>query len=137
MQTCLFQTGSIALPASRFFCEHLRQNLFWACISRIHAQVPLITSGKLTESLHQQVPCGIDVSVMGYLAFRTRPIPDIQSQLIEYVPAVRASLARGVPAIHFDEDLVTPLALVGELAANLSKRGVVNRAGIAAPAIAP
>jgi hypothetical protein len=46
MQSCLFQTGSIALPASRelhfiALCEHLHQNLFWACISRIHAQVPI------------------------------------------------------------------------------------------------
>src|SRR5271154_4946186 len=74
----LFQTGSIALPASRFLCEHLHQNLFWACISRIHAQVPVVTTGKLTESLHQQIPCGIDVSVMARLAFRGRPVPDIQ-----------------------------------------------------------
>src|SRR6267154_2502184 len=109
MQSCLFQTGSIALPASRFFCEHLHQNLFWACISRIHAQVPLVTSGKLTESLHQQIPRGIDVSVMGYPAFRARPVPHIQPQLIEDVPALRASLARGIPAIHRDEDLVAPL----------------------------
>jgi hypothetical protein len=64
MQARLFQTGSIALPASRFFCEHLHQNLFWACISRIHAQVPVATTGKLTESLNQQIPCGIDVSIM-------------------------------------------------------------------------
>jgi len=93
MQTCLFQTGSIALPASRFLCEHLHQSLFWACISRIHAQVPLVTSGKLTESLHQQIPCGVDVSVMARFAFRARPEPDIQPQLIEYVPAFRAGLA--------------------------------------------
>src|ERR1700676_2262290 len=131
MQSCLFQTGSIALPASRFICEHLHQNLFWACISRIHAQVPLVTSGKLTESLHQQIPRGIDVSVMARFAFRARPVPHIQPQLIEYVPALRAGLARGIPAIHCDEDLVMPLALVGELAANLSKRGVLDRAGIA------
>ena len=88
MQTHLFQTGSIALPASRFFCEHLHQNLFWACISRIHAQVPLVTSGKLTEAFHQQIPCGIDVSVMARLAFRACPVPDIQPQLIEYMPAL-------------------------------------------------
>jgi hypothetical protein len=92
MQCCLFQTGSIALPTSRFFCEHLHQNLFWACISRIHAQVPLVTSGKLTEAFHQQIPCGIDVSVMARLAFRARPVPYIQPQLIEYVPALRAGL---------------------------------------------
>ena len=72
MQSRPFQTGSIALPASRFICEHLHQNLFWACISRIHAQVPVITTGKLTESLHQQISRSIDVSVMGYPAFRAR-----------------------------------------------------------------
>jgi hypothetical protein len=77
MQPRLFKTGSMALPASRFLCEHLHQNLFWACISRIHAQVPLITSGKLTESLHQQIACGVDVSVMARFAFRARPIPHI------------------------------------------------------------
>jgi hypothetical protein len=88
MQTRLFQTGSIALPASRFLCEHLHQNLFWACISRIHAQVPLVTSGKLTESLRQQIPCGIDVSVMARFAFRACPPPHIQPQLIEYMPAI-------------------------------------------------
>jgi hypothetical protein len=93
MQTRLFQTGSVALPASRephsvAFCEHLHQKLFWACISRIHAQVPLVTSGKLTEAFHQQNPCGINVSVMACLAFRARPIPHIQPQLIEYMPAL-------------------------------------------------
>ena len=88
MQTRLFQTGSIAMPASRFLCEHLHQNLFWACISRIHAQVPVATTGKLTESLHQQIPCGIDVSVMARFAFGACPIPHIQPQLIEYVPAL-------------------------------------------------
>ena len=70
MPSRLFQTGSIALPASRFMCEHLPQNLFWGCLSRIHAQVPVITTGKLTETLHQHIACGIDVSVMGCLAFR-------------------------------------------------------------------
>jgi hypothetical protein len=41
-----FRTGSIVVPASRFFCEHLHQKpLFRACISRIHAQVPVVTTG--------------------------------------------------------------------------------------------
>jgi len=77
MPSRLFQTGSIALPASRelhfvAICEHLHQNLFWACISRIHAQVPVIMTGKLTETFHQQIACGIDVSVMGCLAFNLK-----------------------------------------------------------------
>jgi hypothetical protein len=61
MQCRLFQTGSIASPASRelhfvAMCEHLPQNFFRGCTSRIHAQVPVITTGKL-ESLHQHIPC--------------------------------------------------------------------------------
>ena len=71
----LFQTGAIPMPASRFPCEHLHQNLFWACTSRIHAQVPVVTTGKLTETLRQQIPCGIDVTVVAGPTFRTAPLP--------------------------------------------------------------
>ena len=42
------------MPASRFSCEHLRQNFFWACISRIHAQVPVVTTGQLAKTLRQE-----------------------------------------------------------------------------------
>jgi hypothetical protein len=49
----LFQTGSIPLPASRFLCEHLHQNLFRACISRIHAQVPVVTTGQQVLDTNQ------------------------------------------------------------------------------------
>jgi hypothetical protein len=41
------------MPASRFVCEHLHQDVFfWACISRIHAQVPVTTTGQLAKTLH-------------------------------------------------------------------------------------
>ena len=33
------------LPASRFLREHLHQNLFRAWNSRVHAQVPVVTTG--------------------------------------------------------------------------------------------
>jgi hypothetical protein len=58
----LFQTGSIPLPASRFLCEHLHQNLFWACIFGIHAQVPVITTGQLAKTLRQKIPCGTHIA---------------------------------------------------------------------------
>jgi hypothetical protein len=90
----LFQTGPIPLPASRFLCEHLRQKVFfWACISRIHAQVPVITTGKLAKTLRQQIPCSIDVAVVAGPAFRACPLSLIESQLIEGALAFRASLA--------------------------------------------
>jgi hypothetical protein len=30
LQSRLFLTGAIEMPASRFLCEHLLQNFFWA-----------------------------------------------------------------------------------------------------------
>jgi len=71
----LFQTGAIPMPASRFACEHLPENFLRACTSRIHAQVPVVTTGKLTETLRQQIPRGIDVTVVVGPAFRTAPLP--------------------------------------------------------------
>jgi hypothetical protein len=96
MQSYPFLTGSIVMPASRelhfvALCEHLHQNLFWACISRIQAQVPLATSGKLTESFHQQISCGIDVSVMARVAFRARRGADLECRVPE--PPVSAKPA--------------------------------------------
>ena len=79
----LFETGSIPSPASRFICEHLHQNVFiWACISRIHAQVPVATTGRLAKTLRQNSPCGIDVAVVAGPAFRARPLSLIESQFI-------------------------------------------------------
>jgi hypothetical protein len=54
MQTRLFLTGSIALPASRGLqavahCEHLHQNLLWACISRIHVQLPVVRTDRMRK----------------------------------------------------------------------------------------
>jgi len=63
------------MPASRFLCEHLLENFFRACTSRIHAQVPVITTGKLTQTLRQQIPRGIDVTVVAGPALRTAPMP--------------------------------------------------------------
>src|SRR5436853_2963581 len=128
----LFHTGSIPMPASRFLCEHLRQNLvFWACSSRIHAQDPVITTGQqLVKTLQQQVACCIDIAVMADPASRALPLPLIQPQLIKGVPALRAGLARGIPAIHLDQDFTVPLAFISELPAHLAERDIVDRTGV-------
>jgi hypothetical protein len=49
----LFPTGSLAVPAWRFLCEHLPDELelIEACTSRIHAQDPVVTAGYLSQSL--------------------------------------------------------------------------------------
>ena len=58
-------TDSIPTPASRFLCEHLHQNgFFWACVSRIHAQDPVITTGQLAKTFHQQLACWIDIAIV-------------------------------------------------------------------------
>src|SRR5207244_12375307 len=105
------------MPASRFLCELLHQDLcFWACISRLHAQDPVVTTGQLlATTLQQQVACCIDIAVMAEPASRAPPLPLIQPQLIKGVPALRARLARGIPAIHLDQDFAVPLAFVSEL----------------------
>jgi hypothetical protein len=124
------QTDPIAVPASRFLCEHLHQNgLFWACISRIHAQVPVVTTGKLTHTLRQQIPCSIDIPIMRRPALGTRPVPLIEPQLIESEPAHRAVLARGVPPIDFQEQWAVPLTLVPELPSQFAECGVPYRTG--------
>jgi len=132
-QSRLFQTDSIALLASRFFCEHLRQNtLIWACTSRIHAQVPVVTTGQLAKTLRQQISCGIDIAVVADPASRACPLPLIQPQHIECVLALRASLARGIPTIHLDQNPTVPVTFVGELPANLAERSVLDRASTSA-----
>src|SRR5205823_2901639 len=94
LERYLFQTGTVSSPASRFLCEHLHQNLFWACISRIHAQVPVVTTGQLAKTFRQQISSGIDIAVVARPASRARPLPLIQPQCIEGVLAFRATLAR-------------------------------------------
>src|SRR6516164_8828226 len=112
-QSRRFQTGLIVVSASRFICEHLHQNvLFWACISRIHAQVPVVTTGKLTHTLRQQIPCGIEIPIMAGPAHRAPPLPLIEPQLIESEPAHRAVLARGIPPVHFQQQRAVPLTFV-------------------------
>jgi hypothetical protein len=121
------------VPTSRFLCEHLRQiDFIWACTSRIHAQVPVITTGKLTKTLHQQISCGIDVPIVAGAAFRARPLTLIEPQLIEGVLTYRASLARGIPAIHLNQHSAAPLALVRELSAQFAECGVLDRTGTSA-----
>src|SRR6202158_5033704 len=126
----LFRTSSIPSPASRFLCGHLLRSVFRACTSRIHAQVPVVTTGQLAKTLRQHIPCGIDVAVVTAPARGAYPPPLIQPQPIEYVPAVRATLARGIPAVHLDHDLAVPLTLVDELPAHLAERRIMDRAGV-------
>jgi hypothetical protein len=128
-QSPRFQSGWIAVPASRFLCEHLHQNVFfWACISRISAQVPVITTGKLTHTLRQQIPCSINIPIMAGPALRAPPLPLIEPQLIESEPALRAVLARGIPPVHLQEQWAVPFTLVSELPSQFAECGVLDRA---------
>jgi hypothetical protein len=61
----------------------------------------VVTTGKLTHTLRQQISCGIDIPIMAGPALRAAPLPLIEPQLIESEPAHRAVLARGIPPVDF------------------------------------
>jgi hypothetical protein len=71
----LFHTGSLTMPVSRFLCEHLLDEvtIIEACTSRIHAQVPVATTGNLSHPLVQNAACSIDVPVVVRPARAARP----------------------------------------------------------------
>ena len=61
------------MPVSRFLCEHLPDELeiIEACISRIHAQVPVVTTGgNLSHILIQDGAGGIDVAIVARATLR-------------------------------------------------------------------
>ena len=75
-ETRLFQTGSIPLPASRelhfvALCEHLHQNLFWAC--SVHQ-----SRRELTALLLAQVPQACLIA-LGILELASRECHQIRS----------------------------------------------------------
>src|SRR5579883_1392253 len=111
---------------SRFLCEHLLDEIeiIAACISPIHAQDPVVTNGNLSHSLLQDAAGGVDVAVMVCPALRTAPLPLIEPQLIDHVPAMRARLARREPLGDFQNRPTRRIALVEELAADLAERGI-------------
>src|SRR5579864_3735576 len=72
---------------------------------------------------------GVDVPVVPGAAGRASPLPGGQAQAGEQVPARRAGLGRGVPAVDHDQAAPVPLALVLQLAAELAPAAVRNYAG--------
>ena len=72
---------------------------------------------------------GVEVPVVPGAAGRARPVPGGQAQLRQPVPAPRAGLGRGVPAVDDDQAAAVPLALVFQLAAELTPGAVRYRAG--------
>jgi hypothetical protein len=86
------------VPVSRFLCEHLPDELIVieACISRIHAQDPVVTTGDLSHPLMQDVACGIDVAIVVRSALGTAPFPLIEPQLIEHVPTAARATGAGI-----------------------------------------
>ena len=84
-------------------------------------------SHRLTSG--QDVLRRVEIPVMAGTARRAGPLPGAQAQLLEPVPARRTGLGRGVPPVDHDQVPAVPLALVGELAAELAPPAVTDRAG--------
>ena len=72
---------------------------------------------------------GVDVPVVPGAAGRASPLPGGQGQAREQVPARRAGLGRGVPAVDDDKAAAVPLALVFKLAAELALPAVGDGTG--------
>jgi hypothetical protein len=97
------------MPASRFLCEHLRQNdVIWACTSRIHAQVPVITTGQLAKTLRQQISCSIHITVVASPALWACPLPLI------HVPQCALRLTSRIE-LHTTAQAVRLVPVHGEL----------------------
>src|SRR6185503_6732665 len=77
----------------------------------------------------QDVLGGVEIPVMPGAAGRACPVPGVQLQLREQVPARRAGLGRRVPAVDDYQSAAVPLALVRQLAAELTPAAVRDRAG--------
>jgi hypothetical protein len=92
----------------------------------------ILKTGQLAKTLRQQIPCGIDIAVVVGAASWACPLSLIQPEHIECVLAHRASLARGIPTIHLDQNPTVPVTFVGELPANLAERSVLDRASTSA-----
>ncbi len=71
----------------------------------------------------------IDVPIVPGAAMRACPMPRGQAQSREQVPARRAGLGRWVPAVDHDQLAPRTLALVLELAAELTPAAVGDHAG--------
>src|ERR1700728_2931151 len=77
----------------------------------------------------QDVLRGVDVPVVPGAAGRALPRPGGKAQFGEQVPARRAGLGRGVPAVDDDELPTVAVAFVFELAAELAPAAVGDHPG--------
>ena len=72
---------------------------------------------------------GVDVPVVPGAAGRASPLAGGQAEVCEPVPARRAGLGRGVPAVDHDQVATVPLALVVKLPAELAPPAIRDRPG--------
>ena len=87
------------------------------------------SAGSHGKTCRQDVLRRIDVPVVPGAAGRACPVPRVQAQLRKQVPARRAGLGGGVPAVDHDQHAPGALALVLKLAAELAPAAIGDRAG--------
>src|SRR5690349_24643043 len=87
------------------------------------------SAGRHGKTCRQDVLRGVEVPVVPGTAERALPRPGAEGQLREQVPARRARLRAGVPAVDHDQAPTVPLTLVLQLAPELAPAAVADRAG--------
>lgn len=68
----------------------------------------------------------VHVSIVNAAAFGARPFPDVQGFTFAYVPAVRAALCGGEPAVHLHQGLAVPFGLILKLTHKLAPRSITD-----------
>lgn len=85
------------------------------------------STGRHRSTSGQDVLGGVNVPVVPDAAARTRPVPGGEAESGEQVPARRACIGRGVPAVDHDQVAAVSGGLVLQLAAELPPPTVGNR----------
>lgn len=109
----MIQSFAHQLPGSRFIGGVYK--------SRFGVQVPRFTRGELQHARCNEILRGVDIPVVFASTLRTRPLPNIEPQLIEHVTAFSATLARREPSVHHNQRASVPRTFVRQLPAELSE----------------
>src|SRR5205823_5277821 len=79
------------------------------------------------ESHGQNVTGGVDIAVMAHATDRTCPLTYIQRERLKNMPARRAGLTGGVPAVNLDDCASVPLGFVLQLAHKPTPTNITDR----------
>ena len=130
----MIQVRPVRLHHRLGFLFHSRPHPGGPGVSDISSAGIGTVSGAYGKTCRQNVLRRVDVPVVPGAAGRALPRPGVQAQRREQMPARRAGFRRRIPAVDHHEVPPVPLALVLQLAAELTPPAVAD--GLGQPAVA-